>query len=310
VGTLSDVFPYPSESQLRQLYDEAERSPQEVPIELESQLNYPAGVFLLAAPFFWVGIHNFRWIVAIFLFAALAYGFWHTPKKYRLVFIGAALASLELWFSLLKGTTELMVFPFLVAGWCMLPRRPMWALFLIGIAAATKQIAWFFIPFALVFTYSNWGLKRSIQGLAIIIAVFAAFNLPFIVVNPDAWFSSIFAPIKSTFFPIGIGLATMAESGVVGPGSAPFFAAMEAAVFLGSIIWYFFKVRRYPYAGVLLSILPLFFAWRSLFYYFYFIDIILLVFILNEIDRKSLGQIGQTALAANCLKKNLTNVYP
>jgi hypothetical protein len=45
-------------------------------------------------------------------------------------------------------------------------------------------------------------------------------------------------------------------------------------------VWYFRYAGRYPQAGPILAIIPLFFAWRSLFSYFFYADIIALAYIL------------------------------
>jgi hypothetical protein len=55
-GIFSDVFPYPQDSQLRQLWDKAIQMPSSVLPEIESRVCYPAASFLLPAPFIFIGI--------------------------------------------------------------------------------------------------------------------------------------------------------------------------------------------------------------------------------------------------------------
>jgi hypothetical protein len=63
---------------------------------------------------------------------------------------------------------------------------------------------------------------------------------------------------------------------------------LEAAVLVGGIAWYWFKARRYPALGVVLSVLPIFFAWRSLWPYFFYTDVILLAMVIvNEYGFKN-----------------------
>ena len=60
------------------------------------------------------------------------------------------------------------------------------------------------------------------------------------------------------------------------------FAVMETAVFVGALIWYWRNARAYPCLGVVLPLLPLFFAWRSLWTYFFYVDVILLAVVMQD----------------------------
>jgi len=66
------------------------------------------------------------------------------------------------------------------------------------------------------------------------------------------------------------------------PPSSLLFTIIELVVLLLALIWYYFNCRKYPEAGLLLAVLPLFFAWRSFSCYFYFAS--LLVFGAVAID--------------------------
>jgi hypothetical protein len=86
-------------------------------------------------------------------------------------------------------------------------------------------------------------------------------------------------------FPNGMGLITLVASGVVKLRSSLPFTALEAVAFIAAIIWYFKYCRRYPQTGPVLAVVPLFFAWRSIFPYFFYVDIIALAYIMvNEGD--------------------------
>ena len=60
------------------------------------------------------------------------------------------------------------------------------------------------------------------------------------------------------------------------------FTALEAMAFIPPMVWYYRNCRRFPHAGLLLALVPLFFAWRSLWNYFYYVDIMLLAAILID----------------------------
>ena len=57
---------------------------------------------------------------------------------------------------------------------------------------------------------------------------------------------------------------------------------MEVAVFIVGIFWYIRNCVKYPEAGLVLAVLPLLFAWRSLWTYFFYISIIILTRILTK----------------------------
>jgi len=288
LGRFASIFPYPSANQLEQLWQEASQTPDVVPPELESKFNYPAGSFLLPAPFIWLGIGDIRFVFLILAVPALVYVILKVPGKYRLFFIMALVASVELWNSLAGGETGFLYFPFLLLAWVLF-RRNLWvsAMFM-AIAVSTKQITWFLLPFYLVVIFRTMGWRRLLGAAGIVLGIFAAANVWFFFADPELWFSSIFAPVGGKMFPLGVGLITIVTSGLVTMESPLIFSIMEFGVFGLALIWYWFNCRRYPDTAPLLSVLPLFFGWRSLWGYFYYIDIIVLAAVLiNEYGRQN-----------------------
>jgi len=282
-GRFADTFPYPTQEELDELWVEARETPAAVPAELESSLCYPAGSFLLAAPFAAAGISNLQVIVIIFLAAAVAFGLWRSPRQSRWIFLLAVATSLELWIGGLIGLEKrLLVLPFMLAGWLLVPKHPCFAMAFMGVAAATYQTAWFLVPFAAIYAYHQWGLKKAAAGLGCAGGVFLAVNLPFIAADPGLWLSSIMAPMLDPIYPLGVGLVSLVETGIMNVQSSALFTALEIAALTAGLWWYFKNGRRYPATGLLLSVLPVFFAWRSLGTYFYYVDIILLAMILIE----------------------------
>jgi len=164
-GSLSKVFPAPQDSQLEQIWNKANHHPDLIPVELESRVCYPAASFLLPAPFIFLGIEDIRVVYAIFFFAGLAYAIWVIPKEKRLLFIGVALISLELWNSLADGG-ELgnLCFPFLMVAWLALNKNYWLSAICLGLAVATKQTAWFFIPFYLILSFLTEYPNREVEG--------------------------------------------------------------------------------------------------------------------------------------------------
>ena len=291
-GKFAEIFPYPTAQELEQLWLEALEAPEQVPPELESKLGYPAGCFLLPAPFVLLGIEDIRIAYLILILPALAYVTCKIPVNMRLLFIGAVLVSLEIWNSVAAGETGALVFPFLLLAW-ILPRRHLWlsALFM-GVAIATKQVAWFFVPFYLILIFRTMTLKKMLAVLSIIVSVFMVFNLSFIISDPKLWLTSITSSMIDNLFPLGVGIVTLVTGGVLNIQSPLIFTVLE--LFIGglAIIWYFRNCRRYPHTGPILAVIPLFFAWRSLWPYFFYFDIIILAAVLiDEYGSKSSEQL-------------------
>jgi len=281
-GVFAVAFPYPSDDELEQLWLEATESPETVPPELESKLGYPAGCFLLPAPFVLMGIGDIRIVYLILIIPALAYIARKAPPGMRLLFIAAVLASLEIWNSVAAGETGSLYFPFLLLAW-VLTRKKLWlsALFM-GIAVATKQVAWFFIPFYLILIWRTMGMKKALSVLTAVATVFLVVNMPFIISDPGLWLSSLMSPMIDNLFPLGVGIVNLVSGGFVDIQSSLPFSILEVAVGITAVVWYFRNCRRYPHTGPLLAMLPLFFAWRSLWPYFFYVDIIILAAVIVD----------------------------
>jgi uncharacterized membrane protein len=282
----ADVFPYPTDEQMEQLQLKIMENPDEVPIELESCLCYPAGSFLIPALFLLMGISDLRIIYIVLMLPAILYVIWISPAGYRLLLIIIMTISLELWNSLASGETGFLLFPFLLLAWVLIKKHPVPSAIFIGLASTIKQIAWFFIPFYLILIYKTQGIKKAIQSALIILLIFLASNLPFIISNPQLWYDSITSPMTDKF-PLGVGIITLVTSGLINLQSSLVFTFIEGLVLIGSIIWYYRNCHSYPQAGPLLAVLPLFFAWRSIWPYFFYFDIIIIAsIIINEYNRK------------------------
>lgn len=293
-GIFTDVFPYPTPDELEALWQEAAQDPTRIPPELESKFNYPAGSFLLPAPFIWMGIGDMRLIYLIFLVLALLYVIYKVPAEYRLLFIAALIASVEIWNSVAAGETGLVYFPFLLLAW-VLYRKNLWisAVFM-AVVVATKQITWFFLPFYIIVILRTMGWRRALGAGGIVAGIFIAANAWFYAADPSLWLSSIFAPVADKMFPLGVGVITAVTGGVLDTQSQLPFTILEFVVFGVALAWYFFNCRRYPDAAPVLSVLPLFFAWRSLWGYFFYIDIIVLAAVLiNEYNKKPARQLAE-----------------
>jgi hypothetical protein len=55
-----------------------------------------------------------------------------------------------------------------------------------------------------------------------------------------------------------------------------FYGLLELLAMCGCILAYWRLCRRWPHLGLVLAVVPLFFAWRSLFSYFYPVSILVM----------------------------------
>jgi uncharacterized membrane protein len=213
---------------------------------------------------------------------AIAYSAYLIPPPKRFIFIGAALISLDLWTGIANGETGSLVFAFVLLAWVLADRKLWLSALFMGLAITTKQTAWFFLPFYLILIFKNTGLKRSGLVLTIVAAVFLVTNLPFMIEGYKLWFTSVFTPMSGKMFPAGVGIITLVTSGILNIRSPVIFVIIEFLTFGLGIIWYYRYYYRYKKIGPLLAILPLFFAWRSLWPYFFYTGLIIVASILLD----------------------------
>ena len=298
-GAFGHGFDYPSMPHLNEverqfLTSPAARNGEFDPATLHS---YPALSFLLYVPLVWAGVDNVLVLnVAVFL-ALFAWQVWLAPQGERHwgALVAGSVAGLAL-FSLFLDN-EVICLAFLLLAWHY--RRHRWvSAALLGLGCAFKQYCWFFAPFFILdalltgrrdatgrpepgvalslrervslvvdeLRRLNWG-DASVR-VAITLVGFLVPNLPYVIASPGAWWASLWLPQSEPLFPMGMGVIAL-FTGHLLPYIAPrFFTLME---FLGMGAALFAAVRWRRYLGdatLLLGLIPLLFAFRSLPNYF------------------------------------------
>jgi hypothetical protein len=293
-GRFAGDFPYPDMDKLKTLWEEAVKTPEVIPQEIESRLNYPAGCFLLPAIFIRSGISDLRLIYLILIIPAMIYAIYRAPPDKRLWLLGIFLASLEVWNSIASGETGSLYFPFLLMAWLLIKRKYWLSAIFMGIAISIKQVPWFFLPFYLMLIFRTYGKKKTAGAISIAGAIFTAMNLPFIIPDPALWLNSVLAPMTTDFFPLGIGIITLVSSGYLTIQTPLIFTLASALAGIAGLVWYWFHGQRYPHAGLILAVLPLFCAWRSLWPYFFYFDLILIAAVIQDTNSPSPNQYSLT----------------
>lgn len=242
-------------------------------------VSYPAGSFLLQTPIMWLG---FRHEVTDWM----DLGAWLVSGLLLFVLLPASLRWLSL-FILLMGTyggmfanggTDALFVPFVIlavwrwdrfatgrgaglAGWV----GPV----ALGLACSVKQTPWFCVPFlvvgvALEARRSGRSPWTAVRYLAVVVVVFAAVNLPFIVWGRHAWVNGVLIPFSKGLVADGQGLVTLAIHGSTGGVLLPLLSVAAALAFvalMAAYVLWFPGMRR-----VWLFLLPvvLFIPGRSL----------------------------------------------
>jgi hypothetical protein len=260
---------YPSDSELQTVWASQSHESQQN-IEFESKPSYPALSFVLIAP--WVA---FGWdtnvLYVLCLGAAMVLVLLRAPAGLRpFVFTGLLGATSLAAFSV-GGSADLLYALPLVAAW--LWREKGWSGLLFGVACATKQLAWFFGPFYLIAVATRQGWKVALRKGAAAAAVFAMTNLPFVIADPHAWLAGVTAPLADPMFPRGAGIIFLVLNDVLPIWAPPVYTALEAAAFVICLAAAWRARRSSPEVGVVLATLPLFFAYRSLFSYFFLLPL-------------------------------------
>ncbi len=236
--------------------------------EFESKVSYPALSFLTLVPFALVKDYNVLpfYLLSYLVLVGIAWKVARPEMRKWIVLL--AMANVPMWASTVGGNLDIFYALLIVMVWLLRDKRWSSALFL-GLALASKQIAWFFIPFYMIMVFRHYGLKEVVYRLLIAGTIGLAFNLPFILWNPQAWLAGILAPMADPMFPMGVGIVDLSVTHLI-----PFFpkwaySVLEAVAMLASLAWYWRICKRVPEAAMLLAVLPLFMAWRSLSSYFY-----------------------------------------
>lgn len=258
---------YPSPVELRTVFDTDMKSGQAP--EFEAKVSYPSLSFLTLVPFIWLGFYNVLPFYLLCYLALVALGWKVARKELRPWILVFALANISMWSSVVGGNLDVLTILLVVMAWLWREQRWRSALAL-GLALACKQPAWFFLPFYAILVMRAYGGREAARRVAIASALMLALNLPFILWNPQAWLAGVMAPIADPMFPMGVGIVGLVGSPFLHTYMASVvYSVLEYGVFYPlCLLWYWRICKTHPEAAMLLAVLPLFFAWRSLPSYF------------------------------------------
>lgn len=269
-GQFANRIDYPSEAEFRSILDTALKAggaASDAP-EFESKVSYPALSFLTLVPFALFKNYN---VLPFYLLSYLAIVLiaWKASRpELRPWVLLLSMANIPMWSSTVGGNLDVTATLFVILAWLYRDSRWTSALFL-GLAIATKQTSWFLIPFYMIMVFRQFNLKETMYRMGVAGAIGLAFNLPFILWNPQAWLSGVLTPVADPMFPMGVGIINLSITHLIPYLPQSVYSSLEAIAMLFSLALYWRICRRCPEAAMLLAVVPLFFAWRSLPSYFY-----------------------------------------
>lgn len=291
-GLFADVEIYPTEEQLDAAWTARQRENASrlnilflEPIEFQWRPSYPSLSILLILP--WVALGwDANVLYVLCLLAAMALVIVRAPPGLRPFILTGLLAAVSLTAFTVGGSADLLYALPLVAAWLWRERR--WSVIPFAVALAVKQLAWFFAPFYLLQVAARHGWREAGLRLGVAGSIFLLLNAPFLIWDAQSWFLGVIGPVAEPMFPRGAGLVFLSANGVLPLFPATGYLALEAIVGLLAlaVAW---RVRHTsPELGVVLAMLPLFFAWRSLFSYFFLLPL----FALAAIARMPTGDLA------------------
>jgi uncharacterized membrane protein len=231
-------------------------------------VSYPALSFLTLMPFAWLNSYNVLPFYLLSYLAIIALAWKAARPELRPWVLLLAMANAPMWSSTVGGNLDIFCTLLVILAWMLRDSRWGSAIFL-GLAVATKQTSWFLLPFYAIMVFRQFGLKETIYRLSIAGIIGLAFNLPFILWNPSAWLAGVLTPVADPMFPMGVGIIGLSITHLIPYLPASVYQILEGLAILGALIVYWRVCRKCPEAAMLLGIIPLFFAWRSLPSYFY-----------------------------------------
>lgn len=219
------------------------------------QVSYPAGAFLLQAPFQWLGFTHLTsdyldllaWLVTgVIIYLAVS-------PKHRWI-APLLLVTSVFTYIFTHGGTDALFVPFLVLAtwrtWIFLDSQaPRWQRWLgplaLGVACSIKQTPWFAAPllFIVVLTEARERdlslVKSGAKYIALVALPFALLNGPFILWNAKAWWHGTMIPLTQPLIPDGQGLISVVQHGLLRSVTPSWLtlSGLGVLILLASALW-------------------------------------------------------------------------
>ena len=242
--------------------------------------SYPALSFLIALPSVWMALPTLGYAQVVGLLALLVAICLLAPPPWRVAVVALCLLDVDGIRSVAGSDFAIWTVAGVGLVWMLGSRkvrgrdtegteihakyqREISAAIALGLVCAVQQTAWFFAPFYVVWVWRMRGLQAAVQITSVAVGAFLVINVPWIVLSPGSWLHSLLLPMTLPLFPTGGGLVGLGLGGALPLWSPTVYTALELVAFAGLLAGYAYWFRYFPYAGLLLPMLPLLLAWRS-----------------------------------------------
>jgi len=165
---------------------------------------------------------------------------------------------------------------FLALGFMFIRHRTMSPI-LIGLAVASRQPAWFFVPFYLLAIWRRDGRPEALRRTVILLGTAVVPNLPFFLGAPEEFLKGVTAPMLVALEPYGVGLVSFGIGGVLPLWPRAAYGILSAVALVGLLVLLWRRWRSFPNGAVVFPSLVLWFSWRSAQNYFGFAGVFSLI---------------------------------
>ncbi len=249
------------------------RNPSYLSPDFEGRFNYPGAAIAVAIPALVLGFRDLVPLYLIFIVAACVAIWRRADPRIRPVVGLLLLGNTAFITDGFGGLTDATYVMLLVFYW-LNRERPLLAGLLLGLAAASRQQAWFFVPFLLYLGWRTYGWGDLWRRGGIMAAVFLGFNLQFILMSPGDWLTGVLGPMHDPLFALGVGLVELSTAKILPLWSMTVYGALGIVAFAAAFVYFTRRWQSSPALAMFLPVLPLVFAWRSLHSYFMFLPLL------------------------------------
>jgi uncharacterized membrane protein len=158
-------------------------------------VSYPALSFLTLVPFISLNIFNVLAFYLICYIVLIAIAWKVARPELRPWILLLSLANVSMWTSVVGGNLDVLNILLIVLAW-LLRERGWWSALFLGLALASKQLSWFFVPFYAMMVWRQYNFTEAARRCAIAGGIALAINIPFILWNPHAWIAGVMAPMS------------------------------------------------------------------------------------------------------------------
>ncbi|MCL4344753.1 MAG: hypothetical protein M1496_00085 [Candidatus Thermoplasmatota archaeon] len=274
-----------------------------------TSIQYPSLSFMIMIPFvvFNIKPEVLLLLFSVFLLSIVPFSFLKNKMDYAAP-LATAIAIFNINFILFSfnGITDVVWATFMGLSILFIDKKYLPGIFY-GIALSFKQIPLIIFPFLFIYMLKTYGLKRALWFTMITAITFLIFNLPFIILNPHAYFNSVIGPEFSPLLGIGFGISQISFMGIVPYADSNFFAALMISSWFLSIIYYYFSFERNKYTLTAFPILIFLFNYRLLENYLIYWPVLSLIFIPPLFKEKnvSIKKSAFTGLSSRNIVENL-----